>query len=144
MMQHRISGLREVSLCGWFSFWAQFAVLGAAAVLGAFFAGADVEPGDQTCGVILIAAAFLLMFLRIKAWFDSGSTGGTRALLVDDMPNLIAITVVFVVLALSGIFVAAGVPSGGLHSGGVALVLTSALGIFVSLKNVFDVFEHRA
>ncbi|MBV9829511.1 MAG: hypothetical protein JO001_28150 [Alphaproteobacteria bacterium] len=143
MMGHDTRDLRDSTLCTWFAFWAQFVVLGAAAVLGAGFAGADIEPGDQTCGLILIVSACLLMFLRLKAWFDTGTTGWSGSLLVADMANLVAVTVVFIGLALAGIVIGASVSHGGLHSAGVALVLTSALGIFLSLKNVFDIRERH-
>jgi hypothetical protein len=130
--------LRETSLCAWFAFWAQFIVLGFAAILGAVFAGNGGAPGDQICGVILILASFALIFMRLKSWFDQGTVGWGGIVLVDDMPNLVVAIVVFVILGLVGLFVAAGFESGGLHNGGVALALTSALGIFFSIKNVFD------
>src|SRR5476651_2191659 len=99
--------LRETSLCAWFGFWAQFVALAFAAVLGMVFAGGDAAPGDQTCGVVLVLGAVALMFMRLKNWFDYGSTGWSRFLLVDDMPNLIAMVVIFVILGVVGMNVAA-------------------------------------
>jgi len=135
--------LSQRSLCTWFAFWAQFVVLGFAAVLGGIFGGAAVDPGDQTCGVVLSLSAFLLMFMRLKTWYDTGSTGWVRFLFVDDMNSLVAAIVVFVLLALAGMFIASRVEFGGLHNSGVALVLASTLGILFSIKNVFDVAERR-
>jgi hypothetical protein len=129
---------RELSVCAWIGFWAQFALLAAFAAVGAFFAGANEAPGDQTCGVILIVAAALLAFLRLKNWFDNGSAGWGSFLLVDDLSNLLPMIVIFTILGLAGLFTAAGVEYGGLHNGGVALFVASGIGVFLSLKNVFD------
>ncbi|HEX3863080.1 MAG TPA: hypothetical protein VHY35_15445 [Stellaceae bacterium] len=130
--------LGELSLCSWVSFWAQLVVLGLLAVLGAFFAGENSAPGDSTCGLILFVAAFALAFMRLKNYFDGDARGWGNFLLVDDLASLVAAIVVFVILALAGLFVAAATDHGGLHNGGVALFVTSGIGVFLSLKHVFD------
>jgi hypothetical protein len=135
--------LHETSLCTWFGFWAQFVLLAFACVIGLMFAGGNAAPGDQTCGVVLVLAAVALMFMRLKNWFDYGNTGWSRFFLVDDMPNLIAVTGIFVVLGIVGMNIAAQVDHGGLHNGAVALIVASGFGIFLSIKNVFDNIERR-
>lgn len=129
----------ELGLCAWIGFWAELVVLAAVAVLGAFFAGADDAPGDATCGLVLALAAIALAFLRLKRRFDGGAAcDWGNFLLVDDVPNLVLVIVVFVVLALGGLFVAAAYDQGGLHNAGVALFVASGLVVFLSLKHVFD------
>ena len=59
-------------------------------------------------------------------------------LLVDDMANLLAVIVIFTVLGLAGLFIAAGFDHGGLHDAGVALFVVSGLAVFLSMKHVFD------
>jgi len=134
----------ELGLCGWIGFWAELVVLAALAVLGAFYASAAAAPGDYACGLVLSLAAIALAFLRLKARFDGGAANGWAGfLLVDDIANLVAVIVVFVVLALAGLFVAAGFDRGGLHDAGVALFVVSGLGVFLSMKHVFDTLDRR-
>ena len=59
------------------------------------------------------------------------------------MANLIAVIVVFVALALAGLFVAAGFDHGGLHDAGVALFVVSGIAVFLSMKHVFDNLGRR-
>ena len=131
-------GQGELGVCEWIGFWAQLIVLGFLAVLGASFASANNAPGDYPCGVALGLAAIALAFMRLKSRFDGGPADWTSFLLVDDMANLVAVIVVFTVLALAGLFAAARFDHGGLHDGGVALFVASGLAVFLSLKNVFD------
>ena len=118
-------------------------LLGALAVIGAFFASADASPGDYACGMTLILAAVALAFLRLKARFDGPSGGWAGSLLVDDWANLTAVIVVFVILGLIGLFVAAAYEYGGLHIAGLALFVASGAAIFLNLKHVFDIHDHR-
>jgi hypothetical protein len=127
----------------WIAFWLQLAVLAVLAVLGALFASADVAPGDYACGLILAVAAVLLMFLRVKGYFDGGPAGFSNSLLVDDMPSLGLTVIVFAALGFGGVFVAAAVGAGGLYVGGVALFAVSALAILLSMKRVFDNLDRR-
>jgi hypothetical protein len=128
----------DLGFCAWIAFWAQLAVLGIFAVLGAFFASADSDPGDYACGLLLSLAAIALALMRVKNRFDGGSAGWGRFLLVDDMANLVAVIVIFTVLGLAGLFSAARFDRGGLHDGGVALFVASGIAVFLSLKHVFD------
>ena len=128
----------ELGVCAWIAFWAQLVVLGFLAVLGAFFASADNAPGDYACGLALGLAAIALAFMRLKNRLDGGSADWAGFLLVDDMVNLVAVIVVFVVLALAGLFTAARFDHGGLHGAGVALFVASGLAVFLSLKHFFD------
>ena len=133
----------EPGLCAWIVFWAQLVVLGGLVVVGAFFASQDSEPGDYACGLLLSLAAIALAFMRVKNRFDGAAADWGSFLLVDDMPNLVAVTVIFTGLALAGLFIAAGADHGGLHDSGVALFIASGLAVFLSLKHVFDTFDHR-
>ena len=126
----------------WIAFWLQLIVLGLLVVLGALYASADVEPGDYGCGLILLVAAILLALLRVKQRFDGNGMGWSSSLLVDDMASLVLAIVVFVVLGLGGVIVAAAVGAGGLYAGGVALFAASAIAILLSIKRVFDKREH--
>ncbi len=129
----------EISMGAWIGFWAELVVLGLLAVLGAFFASGDGAPGDYACGLILSLAAIALAFMRLKRRFDGGRAADWGSfLLVDDMANLVAVIVVFTLLALAGLFVAARFDHGGLHDAGVALFVASGLAVFLSLKHVFD------
>jgi hypothetical protein len=130
-------------LCAWFGFWAQFVVLAFFVILGAFFGANGGEPGDETAGVLLVVAASLVAFLRLKAGFDGGPRSWSSFLFVDDMPNLVFAIVVLVILGLIGLFMATAHQVGGLHNGGVALFLVAALFVFLNLKRVFDTAESR-
>jgi hypothetical protein len=136
-------GPAEPGYSGWFAFWAELAVLGILAVSGAFFASAEASPGDYACGLVLSLAAIALGFLRLKNRLDGGAAGWSGFLLVDDFGNLVAVVVVFAILALGGLFVAAGVDRGGLHDAGVALFVASGIAVFLSLKHVFDNLDRR-
>ena len=140
---HASDGPGEPGYGAWIGFWAQLVVLGVLAVLGAFFASENRAPGDYACGLVLGVAAIALAFLRVKSRFDGGAADWASFLLVDDMANLVAIIVVFAILGLAGLFVAAGVEHGGLHDSGVALFIASGLAVFLSLKHVFDNLDRR-
>ena len=133
----------ELGVCAWIGFWAQLVVLGILAVLGAFFASDNGAPGDYACGLVLSLAAIALAFMRLKSRFDGGAADWASFLLVDDLSNLVAVIVVFTVLGLAGLLVAAGVSHGGLHVGGVALFVASGLAVFISLKHVFDNLDRQ-
>ena len=120
----------------WFGFWAQFVVLGALAILGLYAASRD-EPGDYAAGLMLAIGATLFAFQRLKAWFDGTSADWTSFLLVDKPAHLVVVIPLFTLIALGGLFVAAGDP-GTLQSAGVALFVVSGVVIFLSLKRVFD------
>jgi hypothetical protein len=121
--------------------WGELVLLAFLAILGAFFASANANPGDYACGVILVLAAIALAFLRLKSRFDGAFGSGAGWLLVNDWASLTAIVVVFVVLALIGLFLAAGYEYGGLHSAGIALFVVSGAAIFLNLKHVFDNYD---
>jgi hypothetical protein len=127
----------------WFAFWGELIVLALLAVVGAFFASAEAAPGDYTCGLALSLAAIALAFMRVKHRFDGGDPGWAGFLLVDDLANLVAVVVVFAVLALAGLLVAAGVDYGGLHDAGIALFVASGVAVFLSLKHVFDNLDRQ-
>ena len=131
-------GEAEPGFGSWLAFWAPLAVLGLLAIIGAAFASADAAPGDYACGLALSLAAIALAFMHIKRRFDGDAGDWASLLLVDDIPNLVAVIAVFAVVALAGLFVAAGFDHGGLHDGGVALFVASGLAVFLSLKHVFD------
>lgn len=128
----------ELGYAGWIAFWGQLIVLGLLAVIGAFYASADEAPGDYGCGLLLSLTAIAVAFLRLKNRFDGAPLGWGSFCLVDDMANLVAVIVVFVIVALAGLFVAAGFDQGGPHDAGVALFGVSALAVFLSIKHVFD------
>jgi hypothetical protein len=133
----------ELGLRAWIGFWAQLVVFAALAVLGAFFASEDRAPGDYACGLVLSLTAIVLAFMRLKGRFDGAAADWGDFLLVDDMANLVAVIVVFTLLALAGLFVAARFDHGGLHNGAVALFVASALAVFLSLKHVFDNLDRQ-
>jgi hypothetical protein len=125
----------------WIGFWAQFVVLALLAIVGAFFASGGGEPGDYSCGLWLSLAAIALSFLRLKQYFDAGRTDWPSFLFVDDMTNLIAVIVVFVIVGLAGLFIAAGSDSDSLQTAGIALFGVSGIAVFLSLKHVFDTLD---
>jgi hypothetical protein len=133
----------ELGYGAWFLFWSELIVLGALAVLGALFASADGAPGDYACGLILALSAIALAFLRLKARFDGAIGDWPGFLLVDDIANLVAAIVVFVVVALAGLFLAAGFEHGGMHNAGVALFVASGLAVFLHMKRVFDNLDRQ-
>jgi hypothetical protein len=132
------TGPESGELCAWTAFWGQLVVLAALAVLGAAFASADSVPGDYACGLLLSLAAIALGFMRVKSRLDGAAAEG-RSFLVDDMANLVAVIVIFTILGLAGLFIAAGFDYGGLHDAGVALFAASGLAVFLSMKHVFDI-----
>src|SRR5690348_2457101 len=140
-MQPPYTSTRDIGYWPWFRFWAQFAVLGGLAVWGAFFASSG-DPGDYACGLTLTISAVALAFLRLKLWFDGGPTGWGEFLFVERMPNLAVVIPFFAIVALAGLFVAAG-GEGALETAGVALFVASGLVIFFSLKRVFDNLDAR-
>jgi hypothetical protein len=126
----------------WIAFWGQFVLLALLAIIGAFVAGEGREPGDESAGLWLSLAAVALAFLRLKQYFDAGRTDWQSFLLVENTANLIAVIVVFVILGLVGLLIAAGA-QGSLHNAGLALFAASGLAVFLSLKHVFDKLEGR-
>lgn len=128
----------------WIAAWAEFVLLGYLAIIGAFFASDNAAPGDYTCGLALSLAAIALAFMRLKSRFDGDPVDWETYLLVDDLPNLIAVIVVFAVIGLFGLFIAARFEYGGLHSAGLALFVASAGAVFLNMKRVFDNFDRRA
>lgn len=128
----------EIGIGAWIASWLELIVLGLLVVLGACFASADAEPGDYACGLILVVAALLLALLRIKRRFDGADTGWRSFLLVDDGANLVLAIIVFVILGIGGVIVAAAVGSGGIYAGGVALFAVSVIAVLLSIKRVFD------
>ena len=133
----------ELGYCAWFGFWVPLVVLGFLVVVGAFFAGEAEAPGDEVCGLLLSLAAIGLAFLHVKRRFDGDGRGWADVVFVDDMPNLVLAIVVFVILAILGLLAAAQLDYGGLHNGGIALFVISALGVFFSIKRVFDNLDRR-
>lgn len=132
----------------WIIAWGEIVLLGVLAIVGAFFASANASPGDYACGMTLVLAAIALAFLRLKARLDDRANGGrpgdwAGSLLVNDWANLTVITVVFVLLGLAGLFLAASYEQGGLHDGGLALFVASGAAVFLNLKHVFDNDERR-
>lgn len=121
----------------WFGFWAQFVVLGALAILGLYVSGRGDAPGDYAAGLLLAIGAILLAFLRLKAWFDGTSSDWTGFLFVDRPAHLAVVIPLFTILALVGLFLAAGEP-GSLHDAGIGLFVACGLVIFLSMKRVFD------
>ncbi len=123
-------------LAPWFAFWGQFVVLTALAILGLYI-GSDGQPGDYATGLMLTIGAILLAFLRLKASFDGTGGDWTSFLFVDKPAHLVIVIPLFSIIALGGLFVAAGEP-GSLQDAGVALFIVCGLIIFLSLKRVFD------
>jgi hypothetical protein len=119
----------------------EFALLGLLALVGAFFASASASPGDYAAGMILALASIALAFLRLKARLDGTAGGWSSALLVDDWANLTLVIIVFVLLGLAGLFLAAAYEYGGLHTAGLALFVASGIAVFLNLKRVFDNYE---
>ena len=126
----------------WFGFWAQFAVLGALAILGLVIAGGNAEPGDETTGLLLAGGAAALAFMRLRLWFDGGATGWMAFLFVDTPQGLVVVIPLFTVIALGGLFLGAGT-GGSLRDAGIGLFIVSGLIIFLSLKRVFDALDSR-
>ena len=138
MQQTRDPQTSDPGMLPWLGFWAQFLVLGFLVVVGAAVASRS-DPGDYTTGMILSLAAIALAFMRLKHHFDGGAAvGWGNYLLVDTMGNLVFAIVVFVILGLGGLIVAASAEYGALHEAGIALFVAAALMVFLSVKRVFD------
>ena len=121
----------------WFAFWAQFVVLGALTIIGLYVSGRGEAPGDYATGLLLAIGAVLLAFLRLKSWFDGPGADWGSFLFVDKPAQLVVVIPLFTLIALAGLFVAAGEP-GSLHHAGIGLFVASGVIIFLSLKRVFD------
>ncbi len=128
----------EGAFWSWLGFWVQFLILGLFVVIGAFAASECRGPGDYVTGMLLIIAALVLAFLRLKRWFDGGASGWGNFLLVDDMKNLTVTIPIFAVIGLAGLFIARAWPFGSLHYGGLGLFVVSGIIIFLDIKRVFD------
>ncbi|HTV87880.1 MAG TPA: hypothetical protein VME41_02590 [Stellaceae bacterium] len=133
----------DATIGAWIAFWAQLVVLAFLAILGAFYASADAQPGDYACGLMLAVAAVLLLLLCIKGYFDGNPVGFGNFVLVDDTANLVLAIIIFAALGFAGIFTAAAVGQGGLYVGGVALFAVSVLAVLLSMKRVFDNLDRR-
>ena len=128
----------ELGMGGWLGFWVQMIVLGALAVLGAWFASAGAGPGDYDSGLILAICAVLLAFLRLKARLDGEHGGWQGSLFVDRMGHLAVVVPLFASIALGGLFLAASWEGGSLHDAGIGLFCASGIVVFLTLKRVFD------
>jgi hypothetical protein len=127
----------------WLGLCVQFAALAVLAVFGAATASAGARPGDDTSGLILLAAAIVLAFLRLKASFDGAPPGLGDLILVDDMKGLALAVPVFAVVALAGLFLAHGAAAGSLEAAGIALFVASGVIVFLDLKRVFDRIDRQ-
>jgi len=133
----------EPSLAAWFGFWAQFVVLGLLVVIGCFSASEGEYPGDYACGMLLALGGIALAFMRLKRQFDGAPGGWSGFLLIEDMRHLALVIPLFSVLALAGLFVAAGWEYGSLHNAGIALFIVSGAFVFLNMKSVFDRLDSR-
>jgi hypothetical protein len=127
---------QDLGLRPWFGFWIPLVVLVALTILGLYIAS-DGMPGDYATGLLLALGAVLLVFLRLKAYFDGAADDWTSFLFVDRPGQLVIVIPLFTVIALAGLFMGAGAP-GSLQGAGVGLFIVSGLIIFLSLKRVFD------
>ncbi|MBV9862523.1 MAG: hypothetical protein JO267_10295 [Alphaproteobacteria bacterium] len=125
-------------LGAWLAFWAQFAVLGLFALIGAFVAGQGDGPGDYICGMLLLLGCVALAFIRLKRQFDGQPSGWGEFLLVDRVQSLWIVIPVFTIIGLIGLFTAAAWNYGSLHDAGIALFVVSGLAVFLSMKHAFD------
>jgi hypothetical protein len=128
----------ERAFWAWLGFWVQFLILAVLAVVGAFFAAADVQPGDYRCGLLLLLGAVAMAFLRLKQRLDGGASGWTAFLLVDDMKNLALAVPLFTIIGLAGLFVAHAWEDGAMHLAGLALFVASGVIVFLDIKHVYD------
>ena len=126
----------------WLGFWVQFLILGALAVIGAFFASEGAAPGDYACGMLLILGAVVLAFMRLRHALDGGNSGWGDFLLVADMKNLAFVIPLFVIIGLAGLFVAHAWERGSMHMAGLGLFIMSGLIVFLDIKHVFDRSGH--
>jgi len=128
----------EQAFWSWLGFWAQLFLLGALAVIGAFFATADARPGDYLSGLLLSLAALALAFVRLKHQLDGGATEWGAFLLVDDMKNLAVAIPLFTVIGLAGLFIAHAWEQGAMHFAGLGLYVAGAAIVFLDIKRVYD------
>ena len=128
----------ERAFWSWLGFWVQFLLLAVLAVIGAFFASVDAQPGDYQCGLLLSLAAVALAFLRLKHRLDGGASGWSAFLLVDDMKNLALAIPLFTIIGLIGLFIARAWESGAMHAAGLGLFVASGVIVFLDIKHVFD------
>lgn len=128
-------------IADWLLSWIELGILITLALVGAFVA-ADGRPGDYACGLTLTFASLALALMRIKARFDGEPPAWAGFLLVDTWPSMILALIIFLGIALVGIFVAAGF-GGTFYSAGLALAGTSTIAVFLHLKNVFDQENRR-
>ena len=128
----------EQAFWQWLGFWIQFLILGVLAVIGAFVASADAQPGDYQCGMLLSVGAIALAFLRLKHRLDGGALGWGNFLFVDDMKNLALAIPLFTVIGLAGLFIANAWESGAMHAAGLGLFVVSGAIVFLDIKRVFD------
>ncbi len=128
----------ERAFWSWLGFWVQFLLLAALAVIGAFFASADAQPGDYQCGLLLSLGAVALAFLRLKHRLDGGASGWGAFLLVDNMKNLALAIPLFTIIGLVGLFIAHAWESGAMHIGGLGLFVASGAIVFLDIKHVYD------
>ena len=133
-----MSDQAETAFWSWLGFWLQLLILGALAIVGAFFASAASRPGNYACGIILSVTAIALAFLRLKSRLDQGESNGGGFLLVGDMRNLAFVIPLFAIMGLAGLFIAHAWESGAMHAAGVALFLVSGVLVFFNIKHVFD------
>jgi len=122
----------------WLGFWVQFVILGLLAVIGAFVASADAEPGDYQCGLLLSLGAVALAYLRLKHRLDGGALSWGNFLFVDDMKNLAVAIPLFAIIGLAGLFIARAWESGAMHAAGIGLFVVSGMVVFLDIKHVFD------
>lgn len=122
----------------WFRFWIELAILFVLAVIGAFLAAAAVIPGDYESGMILILAAIVLGFLRIKYRFDGGTADWIAFALVDRMADLAVMLPLLTIIAFVGLLIAHAWQFGIIHQAGLALFVVSLVLGFLNIKHVFD------
>jgi hypothetical protein len=122
----------------WLGFWVQFVILGLLAVIGAFVASADAEPGDYQCGLLLSLGAVALAYLRLKHQLDGGALSWGNFLFVDNMKNLAVAIPLFAIIGLAGLFIAHAWETGAMHTAGLGLFAASGAIVFLDIKHVFD------
>ncbi len=122
----------------WLLFWLQFLLLAFCIVLGAVAASDAEQDGDYATGMVLILASIALFFLILKRSFDEPSAGLGDFMLVEKMVSLAIVIPLFIIIGLSGLFIAQGWPHGSLHSAGIALFVVSGVIVFLDIKRVFD------
>lgn len=135
---NRSAETRESSFWSWLRFWIELAILFVLAIFGAFFASADAAPGDYASGMILLLAAIVLAFLRIKYRLDGGGEDWIGVLFVDRLADLWIVLPLLAILAFAGLLVAHASSMGTLYDAGIALFVASLLLGFFNIKHAFD------